>query len=121
MNKFISLVNGQKKLITAISASTGLVDAEKIISTRNDGKIDDSFLPPGFTGSLIFDFSQALINNGQFIDIEHNFGDYPMIQVYQELEQVMPDKIINLTVNVCRLDLISFIPLQGNWKAILNK
>ena len=47
-NKFITLLStGKQALLTAIASSTGATDADKIIATGNDGKINVSFLPAG--------------------------------------------------------------------------
>ncbi len=43
--KFLTLENGRKKLKQGINVSTGAPDANKIIRTGSDGKIDRTFIP----------------------------------------------------------------------------
>lgn len=44
-NKFLTVINGIKKLVQAISQSAGISDAFKIIATNSQGKLDETFLP----------------------------------------------------------------------------
>jgi hypothetical protein len=46
-NRFLTIVNGVQRLVTAIAASAGGADASKLIATNGSGKLDVSFLPPG--------------------------------------------------------------------------
>ena len=71
--------------------------------------------------ALKINFSQANVINSRYVDITHNFGSYPLIQIFRESFAVSPDDFIQLTVNVTRIDLISFVPLPGNWLAIVSK
>jgi hypothetical protein len=45
MSTYLSITNGIKQLITAISSSAGVADANKIIRTDAAGKIDDTLIP----------------------------------------------------------------------------
>lgn len=44
MSKFLTVFNNKTRLATAIAVTTGATDADKIISTGADGKIDPTFL-----------------------------------------------------------------------------
>jgi hypothetical protein len=46
-NRFLTIVSGLTQLVTAISSSAGAGDANKIIATGGDGKLDSSLLPTG--------------------------------------------------------------------------
>lgn len=54
MNTFISVVNGVRVLVRGISNSTGASDANKIISTDSNGRIDASFLSSLSVSSIYF-------------------------------------------------------------------
>ena len=59
MNKFLTLVNGIRTLVAAISASTGAADADKIVATSSTGQIDKSLLPPAFLDHEVTEFSES--------------------------------------------------------------
>lgn len=46
-NKFLTLIDGVRQLVTAISTSSGAGDANKIVATSGTGYIDATLLPPG--------------------------------------------------------------------------
>jgi hypothetical protein len=46
LNQFITFVSNQLQLSTAIAISAGVSDANKIVATASDGKIDSSLLNP---------------------------------------------------------------------------
>lgn len=70
--------------------------------------------------ALKVNFSQANIA-GDYLDIEHNFGSYPLVQIFAGAHQINADDIIQLTLNSTRISVVSYLPLQGNWLAILSK
>lgn len=45
-NKFVTLVDGIRRLATAIASSSGIPDANKIVATGSGGYLDRSLLPP---------------------------------------------------------------------------
>lgn len=66
---FLTLISGVQTLVNAIIASTGAADANKIIATNADGRIDPSFLP----GIKTFEADEALAA-GDFVNIYNNSG-----------------------------------------------
>jgi len=48
---YLTLKNGLKTLVRAIATSSGVADADKLVRTSADGKIDSSLLPATAGGS----------------------------------------------------------------------
>lgn len=72
--KFITKVSGLNRLVTAITASAGAGDANKILATGGDGKLDPSFLPPGVDLAVeTMPASEDLVA-GDFVNIWDNVG-----------------------------------------------
>lgn len=67
--QFITLENGKRKLKTAITQSTGVTDAQKIVKTDSTGKIDPSLLPPGIGADLAVKTAAEDIDAGDFVNI----------------------------------------------------
>lgn len=44
MSKFLTFINGARRLATAITLSLGSVDGNKIVATKSNGKLDNSFV-----------------------------------------------------------------------------
>lgn len=73
-NKFLTVIGGAKRLVTAIFQSSGAGDAFKVISTNASGKLDTTFLPAGIglqTESMI---TGEDLSAGEFINIYDNAG-----------------------------------------------
>jgi hypothetical protein len=45
MAKFLTLLNGFRAWVNTISVSLGVIDADKIVATNSNGKLDSSLLP----------------------------------------------------------------------------
>jgi len=80
LNKFLTLINGVRTIVSAISISTGVGNANRIVATGNDGKLDISLMPSGFQGSgnstattESMVASEAL-SAGDFVNIWNNSG-----------------------------------------------
>lgn len=73
-NKFLTLVNGVRQLVTAISASAGAGDASKIISTNSSGKLDNTFLPTGVGPDTTTVVTSENLAAGDFVNIYNNTG-----------------------------------------------
>lgn len=71
---FIARVSGRLKEILAIESSSGSGDADKIVATGSDGKIDISLLPSG-TGpiSAVIDCTEDLAA-GDLINVYNSSG-----------------------------------------------
>lgn len=73
MSRYLSLVQGVKVLLSAISAFTG--NANEIIATDGSGFIDSSLLPPGVGGCTFTNVTaDGNLTAGMVIDIYDNSG-----------------------------------------------
>ena len=75
-NKFLTILNGVKTLVTAIATRIdSATSGNKVLMTRADGYIDNSFIPPGVGGETIISVvaSEALAA-GDFVNIYSNAG-----------------------------------------------
>lgn len=73
-NRFLTIINNVRQLVTAISASVGVGDANKIIATGADGRIDGTLMPVGIgADSKLVTASEALAA-GDFVNIFDNAG-----------------------------------------------
>ncbi|MGG6283679.1 hypothetical protein ACQ4M3_19030 [Leptolyngbya sp. AN03gr2] len=73
-NLFLTIVNGVVRRVQAISVSSGVSDANKIISTDSTGLLSPTILPSGIgaqTESIVA--SEALVA-GDFVNIYDNAG-----------------------------------------------
>ncbi len=73
--KFLNLENGKKKLESAISSSSGVSDAGKIIQLDPNGKIDSSLLPAGIGEDAIEIATFEDVSAGDFVNIFDNGGN----------------------------------------------
>jgi hypothetical protein len=73
-NRFLTLVNNVRTLVTAISASVGAGDAFKIIATNAAGVIDPTLLPPGIgANTKLIEASEALAA-GEYVNVHDVSG-----------------------------------------------
>lgn len=72
---FLARISGRIKEVLAIASSAGAGDADKVVATGADGKIDLSFLPSG-TGpsNKIIEASESLLAN-DIVNIWDDSGD----------------------------------------------
>lgn len=68
-NRFLGLVNGVRTWFTAITTSTGVSDAGKILATDANGKIDQSFMPAGIGAATEVMIASEALNTGDFINV----------------------------------------------------
>lgn len=73
-NRFLTIKNGLRQLVIAISQSVGAADANKIISTGSDGKIHSSFLPAGVALQTEAIVAGEALAAGDFVNIFDNAG-----------------------------------------------
>jgi hypothetical protein len=68
-NKFLTLINGIRTYVTAIATSAGVGDANKIVATGSDGKLDPTLFPTGIgTDSEVILASEAILP-GEFVNV----------------------------------------------------
>lgn len=74
-NKFLTLpTTGKTTLLTAINTSTGVTDANKILSTNSLGQIDASFMPAGVEIQVEPAVATEDLVAGNFVNIYDNGG-----------------------------------------------
>ncbi|UYZ85337.1 hypothetical protein MTZ49_07260 [Entomomonas sp. E2T0] len=73
VQKILTLVNGVRKLVSAITISTGAADAGKIPALDSEGKLDVSMLPDTTETPDIIMASEA-ISAGSFVNIFEDSG-----------------------------------------------
>lgn len=72
--KFITKVSGINRLVSAITASAGAGDANKILATDASGKIDPSFMPSGVDLAVESIVASEELVAGDFVNIWDNAG-----------------------------------------------
>lgn len=73
-NRFLTLVNGVINFVTAISSSTGVSDANKIVSTGPDGRLDNSVMPSGIGAATETISASETLSAGDFVNIWNDAG-----------------------------------------------
>ena len=73
-NKFLTVISGATRLVQAIASSTGAGDANKLISTGSDGKLDVTILPTGVGPSVALIEASENLAAGDFINIHDSTG-----------------------------------------------
>jgi hypothetical protein len=73
-NRFITLVNGIRTLVTAVATSAGAIDAFKIISTGSDGRLSMTFMPVGVGSSAVSIVASENLVAGDLVNIWNNSG-----------------------------------------------
>lgn len=71
--KFINIVSGKLKQISAILTSSGAGDADKIPALDSTGKLDISFMPSGVGNTMTITTSEALAA-GDFVNLHNSTG-----------------------------------------------
>lgn len=73
-NKFLTVVSGVTRLVQAIASSAGVGDANKVIATGSDGKIDVTLLPTGVGPNVALIQASENLAAGDFINIHNVSG-----------------------------------------------
>jgi hypothetical protein len=73
-NRFLTLVSGIRTLVTAISTSAGAGDANKIVATSSDGRLDASLMPVGIGAATITVVASEALAAGDFVNIHDSTG-----------------------------------------------
>lgn len=75
MPRLFTFVSGKiKAVVLSIQATAGAADADKLIATGADGKLDPSFLPAGIGASTIVAPASENLSAGDFIDLFTDTG-----------------------------------------------
>jgi hypothetical protein len=73
-NKFLTVLSGVKTLVTGISESTGVANANTLVSTGSDGKIGNSILPAGVGAATETLVASEALAGGDFVNIWDDAG-----------------------------------------------
>lgn len=71
---FLTIVNGIKTLASGITASAGVGDANKVVATGANGKLDYSLMPSGIGAATEVIISSEILSAGDFVNIYDNAG-----------------------------------------------
>jgi hypothetical protein len=71
-NQFIGILGGVRALFTAIASSAGVGDANKIIQTGSDGKLDATLMPSGIGAATESMVAFEALAAGDFVNIYLN-------------------------------------------------
>lgn len=72
--KFLAYLNGRIRRMTALVMSTGAPDANKIVATGADGRLDESLMPVGIGADLAILPASEALSSGDFVNIWSNAG-----------------------------------------------
>jgi hypothetical protein len=73
-NRFLTIINGVRQLVTAISTSAGAGDANKIVATGSDGRLHSSLMPSGVGAATESIVTSEALAAGDFVNIWNNSG-----------------------------------------------
>lgn len=73
-NRFMTIVNGIKTMVTAISSSAGSADANKIVATGSNGRLDMSMMPVGVGAAVQTIVASEALAAGDLVNIWNNAG-----------------------------------------------
>jgi hypothetical protein len=68
-NRFLTLVSGVQTLVEAIATSAGAGDANKVIRTSGDGRLDSSLMPSGIGAQTITATATEALAAGDWVNI----------------------------------------------------
>ncbi len=73
-NRFITIINGVRSLVTAIATSAGVADANKIICTDSTGLISSTLLPVGVGADTFSAPTTETLSAGDFVNVYDDAG-----------------------------------------------
>lgn len=73
-NRFMTLINGIRTIVTAISTSAGATDANKIVATETTGRLHISLMPTGIGASTEVVTTSEALAAGDLVNIWNNAG-----------------------------------------------
>lgn len=73
-NKFLTFLSNKNQLVTAIASSAGAGDANKIIATGSDGKIDSTLMPTGIGADTQTVLASENLSAGDWVNVFDNAG-----------------------------------------------
>lgn len=76
VSKFLALVSGRIREITATVTSTGVSDDGKIVALGTDGRLDGSVMPVGIGAEVKTIVASEALNAGDLVNIWNNAGQF---------------------------------------------
>lgn len=73
-NRFLTLINNVRTLVEAITTSAGAGDANKIVATGSNGRLDESLLPTGIGADTAAVEASETLAAGDFVNIHNDVG-----------------------------------------------
>lgn len=73
-NKFLTFLSNKIQFVTAIATSAGIGDANKIIATGSDGKLDSTLMPTGIGADTQSVVSSENLTAGDWVNVYDNGG-----------------------------------------------
>lgn len=73
-NVFLTLINNVRTLVTAIASSAGAADADKIVATGADGRLDSTLMPTGFGADSKAIVASETLAAGDYVNIHDVAG-----------------------------------------------
>ncbi|TLX54857.1 hypothetical protein DN824_20455 [Stutzerimonas nosocomialis] len=74
--RYMTLLNGARKLIEALATSTGVADAGKIVATGPDGRLDESLMPLGIGADTVTAPASEALGAGKFVNFHDDAGTF---------------------------------------------
>jgi hypothetical protein len=68
-NRFLTLVSGVQTLVEAIATSAGAGDANKVIRTSGDGRLDSSLMPSGIGAQTVTATATEALVAGDWVNL----------------------------------------------------
>lgn len=72
--KFLTIVNGMKTLLQAITSSAGAADAGKMVALDDAGRLDNSMMPVGIGADTKAIVASEALSAGDFVNVYNNAG-----------------------------------------------
>jgi hypothetical protein len=74
LQRYQTRINGILTWAQALTTSAGAADANKIVATGSNGRLDQSLLPPGVGNNSLTAIASEALGAGDFINIWSNAG-----------------------------------------------
>ena len=72
--KFLTRNAGKTKQSTALTTSTGMADAGRVVATGSDGRLDESVMPLGIGASTTIGVASEDLSAGKFVNFWNDAG-----------------------------------------------
>jgi hypothetical protein len=73
-NKFLTIIDGVRSLVTAIATSAGVADALKIVMTDSTGRLSSTLMPVGIGADTFTAAATEALAAGNFVNVYDDAG-----------------------------------------------